>query len=171
MNTEPNGRICRGACAVSRSRWTLTCTSWMSVRDRVAGIPVRCFVFHTDYRSNYGVLEDRPAEGPRPIGEPVSGRIPNSGVDLAESAAHAQDVRRQKRTFLGWLRWHPSRREVYGVPALQEEKPNVGDLVGVGHHVLDAGVVLQVGRHLDQPSNPHLVPDRPDRGTEPAAPT
>jgi len=104
-------------------------------QHRVAGIPVRCFVFHTDYRSNYGVLEDRPAEGPRPIGEPVSGRIPNSGVDLAESAAHAQDVRRQKRTFLGWLRWHPSRREVYGVPALQEEKPNVGDLVGVGHHV------------------------------------
>src|SRR3979490_3286783 len=33
MNTEPNGRICRGACVVSRSRWTLTCTSWMSVRD------------------------------------------------------------------------------------------------------------------------------------------
>jgi hypothetical protein len=31
----------------------------------------------------------------------VSGRIPNSGVDLAESAAHAQDVRRQNEGFAG----------------------------------------------------------------------
>jgi hypothetical protein len=43
------------------------------------GHPSPVFCRSHDYRSNYGVLKDRPAEGPRCVGEPVSRSHPELG--------------------------------------------------------------------------------------------